>query len=63
MQSQATKFALSHAARQPPFVDEPVDEGDTAQLRQQGRVEIDLVDAAYDLARAFGSVPYGARAD
>src|SRR4249919_511369 len=51
MKLEPPEFPLPRSPRQASFVDETVDEGDPAQLRQQRRVEVDLVDAAHDLAR------------
>ena len=52
MQPDPAEFAAPGPARQPSFVDEPVDERDRVQLGQQRSIEIDLVDPAHDLARA-----------
>src|SRR3954454_9648042 len=52
MKLESPEFPLPRSLRQAPLVDEAVDECDPAQLRQQRGVEIDLVDAAHDLARA-----------
>src|SRR3954449_2642656 len=49
MKLEPPEFPLPRSPRQASFVDQAVDEGDPAQLRQQRGVEIDLVDAAHNL--------------
>ena len=47
MQAQAAKLALPHAARQPPLVHKPIDEMHGAQLGEEGRIEVDLVEPGH----------------
>src|SRR5262249_57640551 len=54
MEPEPAEFARPRSSRQSSLVDEPVDEGDPAQLGEQRGVEVDFVDAAHDLARARG---------
>src|SRR5258707_1202164 len=56
MELELAEFARPRSSRQSSLVDEAVDEGDPAQLREQRGIEVDLVDAAHDLARARGHV-------
>src|SRR5262245_62433448 len=52
MQLEPAEFAPAHSSWQTSFIDEAIDEGDAAQFGQQRRIEVDLVHAAHDLARA-----------
>src|SRR5215470_7062366 len=53
MEAQPLEFARPRPARQPPLLDEPVDEGDAAQLGKKRSIEADFVNPAHDLAGAY----------
>jgi hypothetical protein len=51
VQPQAPELSLMRAARQAPFIEQPIAKVHSPQLGQERRIEIDLIDALEDLSR------------